>query len=258
VGLFSRIALVLGIVCVSSPAWAQLYSITPTGQLFTVNTSNAATTFVGNTGIPNPGSLEFRAADGFLYSMEIGGVPGFWRINPATAAATLVGNPGVFIFEGALQFAPDGTLFGTSRDSAFNPQLFTVNLANGSTTVVGTMSGGKHDVNGLAWRTTDGRLIGLDNFTNSLVVINPATAALSILAPTPELVFATGGMTGFGTSGFYNVEFDRLYSVNLVTGASTFIGQMQIDSIGLAMVPEPSSLAFAAVGVSLLARRRRA
>src|SRR5687768_11377714 len=129
-GLFTRTGVVLGIVCVSSPAWAQLYSITSTGQLFTVNTSNAATTFVGNTGIPNPGSLEFRAADGFLYSMEIGGVPGFWRINPATAAATLVGNPGVFIFEGALQFAPDGTLFGTSRDSAFNPQLFTVNLAN--------------------------------------------------------------------------------------------------------------------------------
>ena len=95
------------------------------------------------------------------------------------------------------------------------------------------MSGGEHDVNGLAWRTTDGQLIGIDRPTSSLVVINPATAALSILAATPEPVDVSGGMTGSGTSGFYNVESDRLYSVNLVTGASTLIGQMAIDSRGL-------------------------
>ena len=116
-----RISLVLGIVCISSPALAQLYSITTTGQLFTVNTSNAATTFVGNTGIPLPGSLEFRSTDGFLYCMEIGGNPGFWRINPTNAAATLVGNPGVFIFEGGLQFAPTARCSAPTAKTPHSP-----------------------------------------------------------------------------------------------------------------------------------------
>ena len=65
-----------------------------------------------------------------------------------------------------LAFAPNGTAYGTNGDSAAIPQLFTINLTTGAATVIGTLSGGDHDINGLAYRS-DGMLIGLDRVTNS-------------------------------------------------------------------------------------------
>ena len=53
-------------------AWAQLYAVDFASQnLYTVSTSNAALTLVGNTG-QSLGSLEYRPSNGFLYGFTVG------------------------------------------------------------------------------------------------------------------------------------------------------------------------------------------
>lgn len=71
-------------------------------QLFRVNLATGATTVVGTTGI-RAGSLEF-GADGLLYAGSAGGPGGaagfLWRIDPLTAVATAIGNPGIDVLSG--------------------------------------------------------------------------------------------------------------------------------------------------------------
>jgi hypothetical protein len=90
-----------------------LYAMNQNGGLFTLNTTTGASTLIGNTGIPNnrPGLAYDTDAD-ILY-MNTGTGPGannLYQINPATAAATLVGPNGPTAGQGidGLAFIPTG------------------------------------------------------------------------------------------------------------------------------------------------------
>jgi WD40 repeat protein len=234
-----------------------------TGTLYSVSTANAALTLIGSNG-RNFAEIEFSPG-GTLYGFTTGSASTLYTINPSTAAATSVGPLGLpFVFEGGLAFSPGGTAYATNGGDSGAAQLFTINLATGAATVVGTLSGGGHDINGLAYRS-DGQLIGLDRVTNALVVIDPATAAVAQLAPVPSTVGGVGGMTVLNGTGYYNTSgpggsisgSNTLYSFDLFTGASTPIGNFNglvgngISGLA-AQVPEPDAIVLGSIGALIL------
>jgi sugar lactone lactonase YvrE len=95
-----------------------------------------------------------------------------YTINPVTAVATLVGDTGTCT-EGALAFAPDGTLYmaGFADCSFVERALHELDPATGAI-VSSVPLGGSFD--GLAVRPTDGALIASAG-SGSLYVIDPAT-----------------------------------------------------------------------------------
>ena len=268
------VSLLIGLVCgFTPPAVAGLLGVDfDSGNLYSVSPANASLTLVGNTGLTNWAEIEF-APNGTLYGFTTGGSSNLYKIDPVTAGTALVGPLQLpFVFEGGLAFAPNGAAFGTNGNSSGNPQLFRLNLSTGQATVIATISGGDHDINGLAYRG-DGKLIGLDRVSNDLLIIDPVTAASSVLASVPATVGSAGGMTVLNGVGYFNTSgpissfpgSNELYSFDLFTGASTRIGSFAptITGTGIsglaATIPEPSTLglAFAGLAGGLLSLSRR-
>jgi WD40 repeat protein len=268
---FSLIVAFITLICVAKPAHATLYGIDwDTSNLYSISTSDASLTLIGNTGISSPGTIEF-SPNGTLYSFSVGSNSTLYTINPTTAAATLIGPLDLnFAYEGGLAFSPSGIAYGVNGDNANNPQLFTLNLSTGEATVVGTISGASRDINGLAWRS-DGKLIGISDFDNSLVVIDPTTLGISTLATLNVSAGTVGGMTAIGSSGYFSTGgsgSNQLYSFDLFTGSYNLIGSFPsnigtgIGISGLAEtpsgVPEPSTMLFLGSGLlGLIGFRRK-
>lgn len=269
---------IFSLAAVTNSARGQLYGVeNDTGNLYQISTANAALSLVGNTGASLLGSLEYRPSNGFLYGIgslhsPLGAGNGnglLYRINPANASTTLVGSIGPeHVGEGGLVIAPDGTAYATQMNFVDHPTLFKINLDTAATTIVGIISGGDHDINGLAWRS-DNMLVGLDRVTNSLLAINPSTAASSLIAVVSPLVGGASGMAAIGDSGYFATGkingSNSLYSFNLNSGAHALIGSFaptvfDVGISGLALVvPEPASVTLAALAIVplLLVRRSR-
>jgi Sulfatase-modifying factor enzyme 1 len=262
----SIVVAIFSLAAVTNSARGQLYGVeNDTGNLYRISTANAALSLVGNTGASLLGSLEYRPSNGFLYAigsdpLNTGNTNGLlYRINPANASTTLVGSIGPeHVFEGGLVIAPDGTAYATNMNFNENPALFKINLDTAATTTVGIISGGGHDINGLAWRS-DNMLVGLDRVTDSLLVINPSTAASSVIAAVSAPIGGVGGMAAIGDSGYFatgNLSgSNSLYSFNLNSGAHALIGNFAptIAGIGISglalVVPEPASVTLAALAI---------
>jgi len=243
------------------------------GILYNVNSSNAALTAIGSTSVTGTygfGDIQF-APNGTLYGTTIGPESALYTINPQTAAATLVGNLGIYTYEGALAFAPNGTAYGLNglaTGEGGPDQLLTINLATGAATVVANL--GYIDVNGLLYRG-DGMLVGLEDFSNSLVVINPQTGTVTTLASLPFSVGDLGGMTMYNGTGYFatggddsaqggGTGTDSLYSFNPYTGAYSLVGSFPagIAEPGISGIaglttttaaPEPGALGLLALGL---------
>ncbi|MFH1745606.1 MAG: PEP-CTERM sorting domain-containing protein [Planctomycetota bacterium] len=237
-------------------------------NLYSVSETDASVSLIGNTGVAL-GGMDM-SSDGFLYGITTGSSASLYRIDPSTADTTMIGPLGLgFVFEGALVISPEGVLYGTNGDAASSPQLFTIDINTGTATVVGIITGGNHDVNGLAWRS-DGMLVGMDGNQNVLLKINPATAVSSVITLFTPNIGLAGGMAVYDGTGYFATGgsvvggTNELYRFDLFTGAHTLIAGFPADEItglgfsALAAVPEPTSVVLLALGgLAALNRRRR-
>jgi hypothetical protein len=251
-----------------------------TGSFYSVNTSDASLTLINETYVKNLGSLEY--SNGSFYAIRTGGSEAaLFEISTDGSSVSQVGSGlgAGYYFEGSLVFSPSGAAYATNRGTSSTPQLMTVSPVSGQAFLVGTMSGGSHDINGMAWRS-DGMIVGLDRVTNALVEINPQTADVQVLASlSDDLVGGVGGMAYDGFNAYLATAgpggtrsgSNSLYSVDLYTGAVSSIGVFNIGGApltgsgigGLAfdteiIIPEPTALMMIVLGSLGLLRRRRA
>jgi hypothetical protein len=263
-------------------AQAQLVGVEgSTGTLYNISIldgppSSVVLTEIGQTGLDNLGSIEFNPHDNTLYGLTTGDHAALHTITlspslDAIVSVDLIGELGIFAFEGGMAFAPDGTAYAVNG-GVTTPALVTLNLGTGEATAVGFLDG-RRDIAGLGWRS-DGMLMGLDSTTNTLVTIDPATAETAWFWDS-ELVGRVGGMVMAGTDAYYatanagDAQYpgsNRLYGFDpLIPGPPQEIGLFgnwsmddpdYIGISGLAIVPEPATLGLLLLGGLGLLRRR--
>ncbi len=133
------------------------------------------------------------------------------------------------------------TLFAATGSNGIAGSLYTVNPATAATTLVGPLLAGALPVGltGLARHPVSGVLYGATavsspNFARSLVTVNPATAAVTVIGSfgaginISDISFNAAGTTLFG----WIANTGAIATINIATGAATSIG-----ASGLAGVP---------------------
>ncbi len=229
------------------------------------------------TGVANGDTLvglDLRPATGTLYSVGTSG--NLYALTLAaggTYAATSVGS---------IAPQPAGSSFGID----FNPvpdrlrlisntnQNLRINPANGATitdTPITLNGSGTVDIVASAYANNRAgvlttTLYGLDAATDSLLRSTNANAGTYVGVGPLGFSFSVGDRVAFDISGLTSNAFfsigDNFYSVNLATGAGSFIGGVGVEGLtGLTAgaVPEPASWAMLIAGFGLVggAMRRR-
>ncbi len=133
--------------------------------------------------------------------------------------------------------------------------------------LVGAISGGMRDINGMAWRA-DGMLVGLDRITNALIAIDPLTAVSSQIASIIPTVGTVGGMAVLGDTAYFVTSgpgepvpgSNELYAIDLFTGDHELIGSLAPTITGTGIsglaVPEPSTMLLLMGVMGVVCRRR--
>ncbi len=227
--------------------------------LYTTDSTNGATSFVGSFGYGATYALAFDPSN-TLYAITNGFANGqLATVNPLTGAATLVGaSTGVAVLM-ALVFASDGT--GYAASAATN-DLYKINTTTGALTTIGSLGfGGIMD---LAFDSA-GNLYGL---SNALYEINTTTGAGSLVTNLANtgLMGLTIDPSGNFLATDYSTSNTPLYEINTSDGSLTSLGNtgvanaMALTYEGVAAVPEPETYAMMLAGLGLLgflARRRK-
>ncbi len=265
-------------------------------SLFDFNSATPGTTTTLGTVTPTTGfaleSIAFQPTTGNLYGFQYNGTTNQGQvvtINKASGALATVGTAFTI-----------GSISGSAGNSAaisFNPTNGAIRLVTGTygnyriNAATGALLGqdpsvgyaaGDPNVNNtfqissLAYNGS-GTLYDIDYINNNLATQNVSTGALTtvgILGATATQGAPSEGFTLVGTTGYLNTTVDtqggavqdRLYSVNLTTGAATSLGAIggstTFNTVDLAafVVPEPGTdalLIAGGLGVAGLAFRRR-
>jgi len=205
-----------------------LITMDPTNFLKDPTTGGASV--VGPMGVGPIPSLAVDPLTGIIYAGGGGGVPNIYTVNPATGAATLLGDTGLgFAAVEDLDFNAAGTLYAS------------VNIAGAAGT-------------------------GADH----LAIINKGTGAATVIGPFGSCTGVTIPSTGGGSctiEGMAGIAFDGagrlwgshrvidvvaagspgLYRINVATGAATFVAPF-LDASGGSLSGGVASLRFACNG----------
>ena len=172
------------------------------------------------------------------------------KIDPATAAATIIGNTGTCF--ASLAFHTDGTLYGvTNSEGAEPPSLFALDTTSATPTLlisfdkVGLSSGAVVGGSGLAFNPNDGLLYRSGRGVSTLIfqAINPDTLTVTDIplsgSPTDEIIALTHSLENTLLGADVS---NRLVSIT-TEGVRTLIGSIDHLARGLAfatmLVPSP-------------------
>lgn len=257
-----------------------IFGITGANELvsFDSATPNSLLTTVAITGASII-NIDFRPATGGLYGLD--GINDLYLLNRFTGVASFVGTPGISGgFDYGFDFNPTVDRIRVVTDDGQN---FRVNPNDGSLTATdGALDYTAGDPNDAATPALSGAAYTNNVATATTTTLYGIDANLDILARSTnangglyvtqgDLGLDVTGLLGFDISGPTGVAYaslstdgfsSSLYTIDLATGAATFVGGIGSASgttiLDISAVPEPTTTVLVGLGaLALLARRRR-
>ncbi len=244
-----------------------------TGDVFSIDTSTAHATRVGQTGTGIMGID--RDSNGRIMAITDGIVGKLSVLNEQSWELETIGNLGAgFTSEGGLAVNHNGELYAGTRLAGGGRAIFQIDPDTGSMLQSIKLSRSTLDLNGLQFRN-DGVLVGIDALANELVSIDPLSGDMTVITSLSSTSpGAVGGLAiengvGYfvtaGTVSGANGD-NSLYSIDLYTGQQQLIGSLGAEAgsgfgIGALTgpaVPTPaSSLLLCVAGACSTQRRSR-
>ncbi len=201
------LALMAGTV-VSINVWAgTLYTVDSGGNLYTVDHSSGATSFIGATG----GSTDIASDCSNLYNVNWST---FSRVDPMTGKNTVIGNIGYSV--NALAVSSSGKLY-----AAGGSDFIEINPITGAATKIGSYENGYYSSGDLAF-DSDGKLYATVSGGDRLVTVDVNTGKATLIG---AIGYSTVYGLSFKDGVLYGVtESGLLLKINTATGAGTPIG----------------------------------
>jgi DNA-binding beta-propeller fold protein YncE len=189
-------------------------------------------------------SISANAALVGLTSTTNGTNSSLYTIDTNTGQATfLTGTSGISLSPG-LEYL-NGVLYATNTICSGCGDLVAIDLVSGTVSPVpyDFGSGGSLNLDALAANQNDGLIYAIDFYYNDIRTLNPLTGDLTVRGLGG---FVAGGAAYDSNNGIlYATNFDKLYTIDPMTGAQSLIGYMGVSTgpfAGLAFDPKTGTL----------------
>lgn len=160
-------------------------------ELMTIDLATGVVTDIGNVARPGVDTvmhgIEFNSTNGKLYGLDYRDSM-LVEINTATGEATAIGQTAATSFGSLAWDANAGIMY---MADAGTESLYTVDLTNGSSTLIGSYGFSGSLGTGMSWDPVNG-LIGVDNLNDGVYSFDVTTGLATLLGPTSPSTNALG------------------------------------------------------------------